>query len=155
MRSRWGRGDSARRCMFLEKLLPQAHKGHGIYLGRRSCFLLFCMECNVNDGLMMSCCAEGCASRGDDPAVVSEAGLPQPWSCMEELARNLMSAFDGHLCPSVISVSVQGSIHHLSLVVMSSLAVPPASRAARRRCERVLSPFPSLCFMEPFPRGPL
>ena len=126
MCSQRGRGDSVRCGMFLEKLLPRAPKGHGIYLGRRSYFLL-CMECNGNDGLIVSCCTEGHASSGDVPVVVSKAQLPQPWSWVEEPARNLVLAFDVHLHLSVISVSVQGIIHCLSLVVMSSLALLPAS----------------------------
>lgn len=72
--------------VFFEKLLPWARKGHGIYLGQRSYFLLLHAECNGNDGLIMSCCAEGRASSSDEPVVMGEAQLPRPWSCVEEPA---------------------------------------------------------------------
>lgn len=75
------------------------------------------MDCNGNDGLITSCCAEGRASSGDEPAVVGEARLPQPRSCTEEPAQVLVSALVSHLRPSVIDPLGQRSIYRLSLAL--------------------------------------
>lgn len=69
-----------------EKLPPRADKHRGIYLARRSYFLLLCVGGNGSDRLIRSCHAEGRASSSNEPGVVGKAQTWHKTSCWPSVA---------------------------------------------------------------------
>lgn len=83
-------------CVSSEKLPPWADKRHGIYLARRSYFLLLCVRGNGGDCLIRSCHAEGRASSSNKPGVVGKAQTRHKASCWPSVAVSV--------CPSVMGL---------------------------------------------------